>query len=762
MSPKLLPLINTRHGSRSFKTCEYRCSNQCDAATPNTSDNEEFVSLAQRALARRSVLKGSAATMVLGALAASPAAAQPAAPTSGNVGTYPFTPVAPNRDDKVTNAKEFTHNVIIRWGDPVTARAPKFDVNNQTPAAQAQQFGYNNDYVGLVALDGRRALLSVNHEYTDPELMFPTGKYDDVTKAKIEMAAHGLSVVQIQKGAKVGSWVASAPGRYNRRITAETPFTFDGPAAGHKLLQTAADPAGKTVLGTFANCSGGTTPWGTTLSGEENFHGYFEKSGDLDATQADAYKRYGVGNEKGRGWAKVDERFDLTKTPNEANRFGWVIEVDPLDPTATPVKHTMLGRLKHEGCNVAIAPSGHVVAYSGDDEKGEYIYKFVSRDTFNPAKSPAARRHNKTLLSAGTLYVGKFTGDGEADGVHDGTGTWIPLTSDTKSYVDGMSVAEVLINTRLAADKVGPTKMDRPEDIEPNPVNGKVYCALTNNSNRGSKHAVDEANPLGKSMVRKTLDGPLTEASGNRNGYLLEITEGAAKTGTSFEWDLMLVCGDPSAQETYFAGFPKDKVSPISCPDNVAFDAQGNLWISTDGNVLGSNDGLFRVPTSGPERGKVEQFLTVPFGAETCGPLVSPDQMSVFTAVQHPGETDDASFEKPASTWPHTDTFPRPSVIVSYAIDAKPGSDHTGPTKPSDSHDTPANPGEPKPSQPAHPTHPSHPGQPTKPGGVNGPKVDTGTESTGSLSGAAMAVAGLGLGAGAAIINRRDRLSRES
>ena len=669
MSPKLLPLINTRHGSRSFKTCEYRCANQCDAPMPNTSDNDDFATLAQRAIARRSVLKGSMGAMVLAGAAASPAAAAPRGKGAAKtVGTMAFTPVAPNRKDDVVNAPEFTHDVVIRWGDPVTVKAPAFDVHHQTPQAQAQQFGYNNDYVGIVPLDGRRALLSVNHEYTDPELMFPAGT-DALLKKQIEMAAHGLAVVMIEKGHTKASWKAVAPrrSRYNRRITAVTPLTVDGPAAGHDLLRTKADPKGRTILGTFANCSGGTTPWGTTLHGEENFHGYFDASGALDATQNAAYQRYGITG-KGKGWSEVDERFDLTVEANEVNRFGWIVELDPLDPSAPPVKHTMLGRVKHEGCNVTIAEDGRVVAYTGDDEKGEYIYKFVSRDRFRRDKSSASRRHNKKLLSAGTLYVAKFSGDGDADGVHDGTGEWIPLTSDTRSFVPGMSVAEVLIHTRLAADTVGPTKMDRPEDIEPNPVNGKIYCALTNNSDRGKKFTPDEANPLATSMVRKELGGPLTQASGNRNGYILEITEGTGcKTATRFTWDLMLICGDPAAQETYFAGFPKEQVSPISCPDNVAFDAVGNLWISTDGNQLGSNDGLFRVPTSGPERGNVQQFLTVPFGAETCGPLVSPDQLSVFTAVQHPGETDSATFENPSSTWPHTDAFPRPAVIVSYA-----------------------------------------------------------------------------------------------
>jgi secreted PhoX family phosphatase len=327
----------------------------------------------------------------------------------------------------------------------------------------------------------------------------------------------------------------------------------------------------------------------------------------------------------------------------------------------------MLGRLKHEGANITISASGHAVAYMGDDERGDYIYKFVSRDTYKADASPASRARNKSLLTAGTLYVARFAGDGADDSVFDGSGEWLALTSDTESFVDGMSVIEVLVNTRLAADLVKPTKMDRPEDIEPNPVNGKIYCALTNNSDRSVKYPTDEANPLASSMVRNTFGGPLVSKAGNRNGYVLEITEtDGDHTATTFGWDLMLVCGDPAAPETYFAGYDKTKVSPISCPDNVAFDAVGNLWISTDGAVLGAHDGLYRVPVAGPERGKVECFLTMPNNAETCGPLVSEDQLSVFFAVQHPGENDSATFETPVSTWPHTDGFPRPSIGVAY------------------------------------------------------------------------------------------------
>jgi secreted PhoX family phosphatase len=282
----------------------------------------------------------------------------------------------------------------------------------------------------------------------------------------------------------------------------------------------------------------------------------------------------------------------------------------------------------------------------------------------------AAHAHNLTLLDSGTLFVARFRGDGQADGEYDGTGRWLPLTSDTESFVDGMSVADVLIDTRLAADTVHPTRMDRPEDVEVNPVNGRVYCALTNNSERGTTFRVNEANPLAESQVRAELDAPLTTATGNRNGYVLELTpDDGDHMARTFSWSLMLVCGDPEAPETYFAGFPKDKVSPISCPDNVAFDPAGNLWVATDGNQLGSNDGMFAVPVKGPHRGHVRQFLTVPVGAETCGPLISQDGATVFNAVQHPGETDDATFETPASTWPHTDRFPRPGVIATYRID---------------------------------------------------------------------------------------------
>ncbi|HSV37636.1 MAG TPA: PhoX family phosphatase [Nocardioidaceae bacterium] len=671
----LLPLLTSGpHGSRSHLTCQFKCGFACDQPVPNTSANEEIGTLVVNALARRSLIKGSAmgaGALVLGGLVSpNVAAAATRSINPLNLGSAGFVPVAPNVRDNVSVPTGYTYDVVAKWGDPIIKGAPAFDVHNQTPEAAAQQFGYNCDYVGLVYRADDRAVMMVDHEYTDENLMFPTGAYDADTIKRIAIQNHGLSIIEVERQSNKGRWrmrdISAA--KLNRRITGTSRFELVGPAAGDPRLRTSADPLGRRVLGTLNNCAGGTTPWGTFLSGEENFNQYFDKNGTIDAAYTTSFNRYGLTGSGSRGWSAVDPRFDLVAEPHEAFRFGWVIEIDPLDPESTPRKHTMLGRMKHEGANITIASSGHAVAYMGDDERGDYIYKFVSADLFDPRETQSARRRNMELLTKGTLYVAKFTGDGSEDGVYDGSGIWIPLTTDTESFVPGYSVADVLINTRLAADLVGPTKMDRPEDIEGNPINGKIYCALTNNSNRGnSAMPVNEPNPISSSMTRPQLGAALVTQSGNRNGYILEMTEdGDDHTGTTFTWDLFLVCGDPAAPETYFAGYPKELVSPISCPDNVAFDAAGNLWISTDGAVLGGNDGLYRVPVEGPERGKVECFLTVPFAAECCGPLISQDQKSVFAAMQHPGETTGATFENQTSTWPHTDAFPRPGVIVAY------------------------------------------------------------------------------------------------
>jgi len=326
-----------------------------------------------------------------------------------------------------------------------------------------------------------------------------------------------------------------------------------------------------------------------------------------------------------------------------------------------------MGRMKHEGANVYVGKDRRVVAYMGDDQRNDYLYKFVSKN-----KVSLSRAKNMTLLSEGDLYVAKFSGDSPAneivgtgqlpsDGRFDGTGQWVPLTKNGKSVVPGFTTEEVLVFTRLAADAVGATKMDRPEDVQPNPWTGKVYVALTNNSERGTKSPLDEANPV----------------TGNRYGHVIELTETAGHAGTSFAWNILLLCGDPAqTANTYFAGFPADMVSPISCPDNLAFDAAGNLWIATDGapSTIGYNDGLFKVPLTGDDRGHVQQFLAVPRQAETCGPVIHDWEGMVFVAVQHPGEG--GTYELQTSVFPDgyksapapgdVPGAPRPSVVQVY------------------------------------------------------------------------------------------------
>jgi len=673
-----LPLIPTSgpRGGRSRMTCTFRCGNACAHPAPNRSGNPHIAELLGGVVARRTVLRGAAAAGAAAGVLTTPSTAAAATGLSGAeaAGSLTFRPVAPNRRDNVTVPVGYDYDVVVKWGDRVLPGAPRFDVYNQTPESQAQQFGYNCDYVAMLPTGKRgRAVLVVNNEYTNEELMFPSGHYSDNDMRRICIQAHGMSVVEIRRGSRPGSWeqVPAERTTLNRRITGDSPMRMVGPAAGARRLRTSSDPTGRHARGTLNNCAGGITPWGTVLSGEENFNQYFDISGPTAVRHAESYERYSLNGEDTRGWGKVDPRFELSEEPNEPFRFGWIVEVDPFRPGSTPRKHTMLGRFKHEGANIRVGPSGHVAAYMGDDEKGEYIYKFVSRRRWRDSDSPAARRHNMRLLQEGTLYVARFTGDGTGDDEYDGTGRWIPLASDTESFVDGMTVQDVLIDTRLAGDAVGATAMDRPEDVDVHPRTGKVYAALTNNDERGVEFPVDEPNPIGSSLVRDELGEPLYREKGNRHGYVLELTEvGNDPRATSFRWALMLVCGDPEAPRTYFAGYPKDKVSPISCPDNLAFDPAGNLWVATDGNALGSNDGMFAVPLTGRHRGRVRQFLTVPVGAETCGPLISRDGRTVFAAVQHPGEVDDGgSFEHPASTWPHTDRFPRPGVVCSYRVD---------------------------------------------------------------------------------------------
>jgi secreted PhoX family phosphatase len=657
-------------------TCLYKCGDACAHEPPNTSNNEYFGDVLASMASRRGVLRAGAvvAGAVAGAAAggtllAQSAAAAPGMGSGGPPGSEPpgtrFEPVRPNRSDMVTIPRGYQQQIVVRWGDPIIPGGPEFDFEAQSEQSQSQQFGFNNDFCGLVPLNGNRRWLMVsNHEYTSETFMFRG--YDPANptehQVRVGWAAHGMSVVVVERGPHGGLRMVQ-DAHYNRRTTATSEFELRGPVAGSPYLRTAGDPTGTVVLGSLNNCAGGVTPWGTVLSGEENFNQYFANAGLVTDPVARArFARYGITTGASeRKWERFDPRFNIVETPNEVNRFGYIVEIDPYSPDERPVKHTALGRLKHEAATIQVARDGRVVVYQGDDERFDYIYKFVSDERMLPGNSRRAREHNKRLLDAGTLYVAKFLGDSPpaeidgsgllpSDGEFDGVGVWIPLAHNDVSFVSGFTAEEVYIFTRLAADAAGPTKMDRPEDMEPHPYNGRIYCALTNNSQRGTtgNPGPDEANPRNR----------------NQHGHVLEMEEtGGDHTGTTFSWRLLLVCGNPTDANTYFGGFPKDQVSPISCPDNLAFDRYGNLWIATDGNALGSNDGLFSVPLDGPHRGHVKQFLTVPIGAETCGPVI--EDGFVLVSVQHPGELSGASADNPMSHWPDGgETQPRPSVVA--------------------------------------------------------------------------------------------------
>ncbi|OYO22070.1 phosphatase [Enemella dayhoffiae] len=717
----LLTLLTDGVG-RSRRTCQMRCGDQCSHPVPNESDNDYIGDIITSAISRRTLLQasvvvGGAAALGVGANAFVKAPPASAISFPGSPAGMGWTPIAPSTADAVIVPQGFDQDVVIRWGDPIFPKTPAFDPNNQTAAAQQRQWGYNNDYLGFLPTEDPNVLLMLaNHEYTDEYIMFPRYNPAAPTREQVEIAwaAHGLSVVAVRKVAGTGNLEPILEHRLNRRFHTQTRFELTGPVAGHELVRTSADQSGRSVLGTLNNCSGGLTPWGTWLTAEENFNQYFGNAAAVTEPVAAArLKRYGIsGAASERKWERFDNRFDLAEEPNEANRFGWIVEVDPFDPQSTPKKRTALGRFKHEAANIAVAKDGRVAAYMGDDERFDYFYKFVSANKMVAASRAAGSRAataraNSDLLDNGTLYVAKFTGnsgamDGTgklpADGRFDGTGEWIKLASGTQSFVEGMSAEEVYLFTRQAADKMGATKMDRPEDAEPSPRTGKVYIALTNNTDRGKagKAGADEANP-------RNL---------NKHGHVLELIEdGNDSAATTFTWNLFLVAGDPNDPTTYFGGFDKAQVSPISCPDNVAFDEHGNLWIATDGSQLGAHDGMFAAVAEGASRGQLKQFLSVPKGAECCGPWV--DAERVAAAIQHPGETDGASFEAPSSHWPDGGTsVPRPSIVVAW-----PRAAATPPPV------TPT-PGQPAPGQPA-PGQPA-PGQPTPPKESTGGLAKTG------------------------------------
>ncbi|MBY5840039.1 PhoX family phosphatase [Rhizobium leguminosarum] len=630
----------------------------------NTSANPTMGEIIGKRFSRRNFLQGSLAVSAIAATV-SPIALMSAdeARAADNKGSaFNFSEVAAGVDDKHHVAEGYDAEILLRWGDAVLPGAPQFDPAKQTADAQNKQFGYNNDYVGFIPLDGssEHGLLVVNHEYTNPHLMFAglvqviDGKIKQGALSKeqvdVEMAAHGGTIVEIRKTG--GKWQVIADGKYNRRITANTPMEITGPAAGNDRLKTSADATGTRAIGTINNCAGGVTPWGTYIMAEENFHGYFSGALPEGHKEAPNYKRYGV-PEGAYEWANFYDRFDLSKEPNEPNRFGWIVEIDVMDPASAPKKRTALGRTKHEGAESIVAKNGKVVFYLGDDERFDYVYKFVTDAAF----SPNDRAANMNLLDSGTLHVAKFN--------EDGTMQWLPMVfgQGPLTAENGFtSQADVLIECRRAGDALGATKMDRPEDVQPNGVNGKVYVMLTNNTRRKADQ-VDAANPRAE----------------NAFGHIIEISENDGDfTATSGKWEVLLKCGDPSVAAVG-ATFSTEttKNGWFGMPDNCAVDAAGRLWVSTDGNnnkATGRTDGLWAVDTEGAARATSKLFFRVPVGAEMCGPLFTPDDETAFVAVQHPGDGGEdwpghgrpSYYEDLSTRWPDfkPDMPVRPAVVA--------------------------------------------------------------------------------------------------
>lgn len=612
---------------------------------------EAFAKVVEQRISRRGVLRAGIAVTALAI--AGPAVSLATARRAAAAGPMvSFTPIGPHTGDQIVVPAGYRYQVVHRWGDPLFARSPEFDLARQSADAQELQVGFNHDFTYFLPLGraGAAGLLWTNHEYTDGAMMFPA--YDPAAPTEdqvlIELAAHGATLVRVDRISD--AWVIDRGSPYNRRITGTTPIRISGPAAGIDLLRTDSDPSGRRVLGMLNNCGGGVTPWGTVLTCEENFNQYFANAGALPAAdpRSASHRRYGIpSGASERRWEAHVERFDVARHPNEPFRFGWVVEVDPLAPGSIPVKRTALGRFKHEAATCVKARDGRVVVYSGDDERFDYVYKFVSD---RPVSDDRAR--NADLLDTGTLYTARF--------LADGTGTWLPLRFGTPPLDREHGFAsqgEVLARTREAADALGATKMDRPEDFEANPVTGKVYGALTNNTQRGTtgRPGTDAANPRAR----------------NRWGHILEIAEaGADMAATSFTWEIFLLAGDPADPSTFFAGFPKDQVSPMANPDNITFDSRGNLWIATDGqpNSLGLNDGIYAVPTEGPQRGQVLQLLGAVVGAEVASLGFTPDSKVLFAAIQHPGEG--GTLAAPTSHWPDgSAAVPRPAVIAVWRED---------------------------------------------------------------------------------------------
>ena len=620
-----------------------------DGKSINRSSSISFAQIAEKRLTRRHVLRGAAA---LAASATLPLQLTACA-TAGlkRTGTLGFASVPLSMADTVRVPHGYSATPLLKWGDPIgqtghTAGSPTFKADaSNTADEQVLQAGMHHDGMHYFPLNGdssTNGLLALNNEYADDGLLHVGGFANwSAEKVRKSQNAHGVTIVEVKS--QNGPWEIVRPSRYARRITARTPVAIAGPAAGVDAMKTAADPTGRQVLGTLNNCANGYTPWGTYLTCEENWDSYFMNSGTLTPDQI----RNGI-PPRGRGyrWEEFDERFDAGKHPNEPNRFGWVMEIDPFDPQSTPVKRTALGRCSHEGACHTVGRDGRVTVYMGDDRAFEYIYKFVTRDAWNARD----RNGNRSLLDHGTLYVMQFK--------DDGTGAWVELTHGKNGLTPANGFkdqADVLIRTRAAADAVKATPMDRPEWIAVHPATQEVYCTLTNNVRRGvgKLPGTNNANPR----------------VNNSFGHIIRWREsGGDPAATSFQWDIFVLAGDPRHNDPNKRG--NIKGDAFGSPDGLWFDDGGLLWIQTDVSTsamlkgdyefMGNNQML----AADIKTGEIRRFLTGPNGCEITGISTTPDGRTMFVNIQHPGETSsersDPAAPKAVSTWPDGPAGGRP------------------------------------------------------------------------------------------------------
>ncbi|MGC8201723.1 PhoX family protein [Aliiroseovarius sp. PTFE2010] len=598
-------------------------------------DTNDFDAVVERAISRRGFLGGAlafgsgAAVFGSGLLSATSAHAQAAG--------FGFQPVGIATDHDIHVPDGFDWDVLVRWGDPLFSDAAGAYSPDQGVSVENSDkvFGENTDGMEIFTHNGR-VLLAINSEYVNPKINLPAaseGVPQNADQVRLLKNMQGVTVMEVADQGTGWEVVLDSP--YNRRITHETQTAMDGPAAGTDLLKTNADPSGKSPKGTMNNCGSGKTLWGTYLTCEENFNGYFGATGAFEETEG--LRRYGIGGEGRYAYEKFDPRFDLSAEPNEPNRHGWITEIDPTDPNSTPIKHTALGRFKHENAEMVQAADGRVVVYMGDDERGEFIYRYVSNSTW------AEGQPSDGLLSDGTLFVAKFNADQ--------SGEWLALTPEST----GMSLAEILIFARIAGSKVGATTMDRPEWVACNPLRAEAYCALTNNKNRGVKpNAGGDATPVGGANPRET----------NKYGQIVRWRPDGGDHGSDgFTWDLYVMAGNPEVYDNAYGG--SDNVTPgnmFNSPDGMAFSSDGLLWIQTDGDD--SNEGDFagqgnnQMLVGNPETGDIARFLTAPNGAEVTGLTWSPDGKTAFVGIQHPG-----------GSWPDGVGKPRSSVIAIWRTD---------------------------------------------------------------------------------------------